>query len=278
MKLTIPTIRNLGLAFALIQTSVALDPISVHAQTSAQTQKQTGAGPVNFTAKSANVADPGTPIKVNIHRWSTDEERTPMVAILDPAAQAAVQAAAASGGRGGRGGRGGARGDQGGAGGLDPNDPALADLVAARGGGGRGGRGGGGRGGRGDAEPAKPPDPISTLTTALSKAPTVGYIWTNETVGYSIKYAHHIASPDGGERIILVTDRRLGAGTAGWKLPAAAPATDYEFTLIEIRMDSKGLGEGKTSLTSKVVFDGAAKTLALDNYTAIPVILQSVKR
>ena len=56
------------------------------------------------------------------------------------------------------------------------------------------------------------------------------------------------------------------------------PATDYEFTVIELRLNAKGLGEGKTSLTSKVIIDNDAKTIALENYAAAPVILQNVKR
>ena len=266
--------RSLGLAFAFFLFSVAPAPA----------QKQTaGTDPVNFTAKSANVAESGTPVKITVFRWSTDEERKPVVAALDPEAQAAAQAAAAGGrggdgARGGRGARGGgARGDQGGtAGQLDPNDPALAELIAAQAA--RGGGGRGGRGGRGDAAPASPPDPISAMTTALGKAPTVGYLWTNEVVGYSIKYAYRTQLPDGGERIIFATDRRLGAGAAGWKPASTGTPTDYEFTLIEIRMNSKGLGEGKASLTSKVIFDNEAKTLALDNYAGTPAILLSVKR
>jgi hypothetical protein len=116
------------------------------------------------------------------------------------------------------------------------------------------------------------------LTDALGKAPTVGYLWTNETVGYSIKYAYRIPSPDGSERIILATDRRLGGGTAGWKSSAPGTANDYTFTLIEVRVDPKGAGEAKASLTSNVVFDNAAKTIVHDNYAAAPTILQNVKR
>ncbi len=52
--------------------------------------------------------------------------------------------------------------------------------------------------------------------------------------------------------------RRLQAPQAS----ATAAATDYEFTLIEMRMNSKGSGEGKTSLATKVIVDGDAKTLA----------------
>ena len=82
--------------------------------------------------------------------------------------------------------------------------------------------------------------------------------------GYSIKYAYRASLPDGGERMILATDRRLGTHTAGWQPAVDAPATDYEFTLIEIRLDGKGVGEGKTSLTTKVVVDAEAKTVALE--------------
>ena len=212
-----------------------------------------------LTAKSANVAQPGSPVKVVVFRWSSEEERDRIVLPLDPAAQAAAQAAAPAEGRG-RGGR----GTRGQAGGLDPNDPALAEVIAR------------GRGrGRGDAA-AKPPDPIAEFTGALAKAPTVGYIWTDEVVGYSIKYARRIPSPNGGERIVLATDRRLGAGTPAWK-PATGIPTDYEFTVIEIRMDSKGFGEAKASLTTKVVLDNENKALALDGYAGAPAIFQNLK-
>src|SRR5262245_21042481 len=189
----------------------------------AQKQNNAPATVMNITAKSANVGEVGTPIRINIQRWSTDEERLPMLAALNPAL-APPPAAGARGGRGGgRGGRGAQAADD-----VAP-DPALAEVDGAGGGGGgRGGRGGGrgGRGGRGGdaAAPAKPPDPIETLNTAIGKAPTVGYIWTSETVGYSIKYAHRIASPDGSERIVLATDRRLGGVTNAWK-PAGSVTT-----------------------------------------------------
>ena len=82
--------------------------------------------------------------------------------------------------------------------------------------------------------------------------------------------------PAGGERIVLATSRVLGGGSIQWK--PTEPATDYQFTVIELRLNAKGLGEGKTSLTSKVIVDNEAKTLAIENYTAAPVILQNVKK
>jgi hypothetical protein len=116
------------------------------------------------------------------------------------------------------------------------------------------------------------------LSAAIGKAPTVGYVWTNEVVGYSIKYAQRLPFSDGGERILLATDRKLGGYTNSWKPTGSATPTDYEFTVLEIRLDPKGAGEGKTSLTTKVVVDSEAKALVLENYTSTPSMLASVKK
>jgi hypothetical protein len=118
------------------------------------------------------------------------------------------------------------------------------------------------------------------LTTAIKAAPTVGFIWSDGPSGYSIKYAWRSSpapsgvegSPQTGERVVLVTDRRLGANATSW--PSATAGADAEFTVVEMRLDGKGLGEAKSSLTSKVVVDTAANTLALDGYATAPVLLK----
>jgi hypothetical protein len=43
---------------------------------------------------------------------------------------------------------------------------------------------------------------------------------------------------------------------------------------MEMRIDGKGLGEVKTSLTSPVVVDAAARTLAIDAYASAPALLK----
>jgi hypothetical protein len=219
-------------------------------------QAQTAPSEVNLRATSVNVAEPGSPIKMRISRWSTDEERTPVLAALNPPPPVSAPAAAAP-----------AAGSPAGAGGG--RAAAVGGRAAGRGG--RGGRRGGG-------DAAAPPSPIAVLTAALGRAPTLGYIWTNDVTGYSIKYAYRTALPDGGERIILATDRRLGAHIPAWKPVGTGPLTDYEFSLIEILLNAKGAGEGKVSLTTKVIVDNEAKTVALDNYAMSPVILQRVTR
>jgi hypothetical protein len=114
---------------------------------------------------------------------------------------------------------------------------------------------------------------MARLATAVRAAPTVGFIWGDGVTGYSIKYAWHAPSSAAGiERIVLVTDRKLGTHVPEWAPPGAAP--DAEFTVIEMLVDAKGAGEGKTSLAAKVAVDTAAQTLALEGYSAAPVQLK----
>ena len=109
--------------------------------------------------------------------------------------------------------------------------------------------------------------------------PTVGYVWTSASAGYSIRYAYKVAATDGSQRIILLTDRKLGAWTPdAWKPTAAATADDRPFSVIELRVNRAGQGEGKTSLTTKAVVDSASKSIALDNYAAQPVMLKGVAK
>jgi len=204
------------------------------------------AGDITFTAQSVNVEQPGTPVKITILRWSTDDETRPIVTALAAPPQQPSDASR----------------------GL-PAEAARGRAAAAA------GRGAAGRG-RGRGPAAAPLSPIAAFTAALNRVPTVGYLWTNDITGYSIKYAWHSALPDGTERIVLVSDRRLGAYTIAWKSKTAE--TDYSFTLIELRTGPKGLIEGKTSLASKVVVDSEAKTVALENYAGASANLAPVRK
>lgn len=114
---------------------------------------------------------------------------------------------------------------------------------------------------------------------AAGAMPTVGYVWTSASAGYSIRYAYRITGSDGGQRIILMTDRKLGAWTPdAWKPTAAVTPDENSFSVIELRVNRAGQGEGKTSLTTKVTFEAATKSIALENYAAQPVILKGVAR
>jgi hypothetical protein len=131
---------------------------------------------------------------------------------------------------------------------------------------------GGRAGGRGRGAPPPPPSPFARLSAAVKAAPTLGYIWTDGVTGYSIKYAWRSPGMEEKERIVLMTDRRLNAHAPDWA--PAGSAGDAEFTVIELRIDGQGTGEGKTSLTTNVTIDTMAKTLALDGYAAAPAWLK----
>jgi hypothetical protein len=199
----------------------------------------------SYTATSANVSGAPDAIRIDILRWSTDAER-------DRLMDAWNLKSADANGRGGRGGAG--RGG------------------AARGGSGRGGRGGG----EGDVAAAVPA-PEAMLATALKQTTTVGYLWSREVAGYAIRYAGRIENGDGSERVVLITQRRLGAVNDLWN-PAGGDPPAYDFSVIELRMKANGDGEGKASLSGKVAPDGALKMIALENYDALPVVLSHVQR
>jgi hypothetical protein len=118
------------------------------------------------------------------------------------------------------------------------------------------------------------------LQAVLEAAPTLGIVWTGESLGYSLHYAHRVALPDGGERIIVATERRLGAWSRGnpWKAAGQQAAPDYPFTVVELRLNRRGHGEGKMSLAAKVTFEQDAKTIALENYGSVPILIKDVKR
>ncbi len=115
----------------------------------------------------------------------------------------------------------------------------------------------------------------------LIDLPTLGYVWPSSSgLGYSLKYAHRIEMSDGGEHITLVTNRRLGTyGRAPWKPTDMTDTLSIRpFTVIELRLDSTGKGEGKFSAATDIVFDMKSGTVALEDYDASPVLLESVSR
>lgn len=252
-------------------------PVAALAVAALLARAQTPAGPIlSFTATTSNVAGAPDSIKIDLFRWSTGAERDQLVAAwTHPVAPVPA-------GRGGRGRGAPAPEPVLGPDGNPAAPPAGAgpDGAASAAGGGRGGGRGAGRGGRGGgaSAPVAPATPESSLTAALGKAPTVGYLWSSEVAGYSVRCAVKLTEPDGSERILLITDRRLGAVNDLWKPAGPDAATTYEFSVVELHLNSKGEGEGKASLTGKVAVDGAAKTIGLENYGALPVILKNVRR
>jgi hypothetical protein len=119
---------------------------------------------------------------------------------------------------------------------------------------------------------AKESSPKSLLD-ALQDSPVVGTIKTPDSVAYDLRYARQMPGPDGGRRIVLMTDRPMSF----WELRSQSRSVDYPFMLIELRVDKDGNGEGKLSTATRIVANELGM-LTLENYDLQPVQLQKVRK
>lgn len=109
------------------------------------------------------------------------------------------------------------------------------------------------------------------VSSALSGLPSLGVVWrSGSAVGTSVKYAYRAGLPDGGERVILATDKRIGATSFNpWTAGDAPHDRDQlPYTVIELVTDPNGGGTGMMSFAADVVIDREAHMLALEGATA----------
>ena len=104
--------------------------------------------------------------------------------------------------------------------------------------------------------------------------PVVGHLGTPGNLSWDLRFARNIPLPDGGERVVLVTDRRIGF----WEAANQPRSIDYPFTVVELRLNGDGTGEGKISVATKIVVDKDHNMITLENYDLQPVQLTNVKR
>jgi len=112
------------------------------------------------------------------------------------------------------------------------------------------------------------------LLDVLQDMPRMGYFRAPGNLGWDIHFARKIRLPDGGERVVLVTDRKIGF----WEASRQPRSIDYPFTVIELRLNADGEGEGKLSLATKIIPDKENNIVTLENYAIQPVQLTTVRR
>ena len=112
------------------------------------------------------------------------------------------------------------------------------------------------------------------LLKALQKVkPRVGYIRTPNSLGYDLQYAYRFVNSDGTSRVIIGTDRPINF----WEARNRPRTMDYPFTIIEMRLDAKGQGEGRMAAGTKISRSKDGKTIELENYGISPVALNEIK-
>lgn len=114
----------------------------------------------------------------------------------------------------------------------------------------------------------------NALFDALQDTDTVGSLRTPDSAAWDLHYAIQIPLEGGGRRIILATDRPIGF----WELYENSRSVSYPFTLIEIRLDDDGRGEGRMSVATRVELSPDGKQIQLEDYSAQPVLLRNVRR
>jgi len=112
------------------------------------------------------------------------------------------------------------------------------------------------------------------LLDTLQKMPRVGSIRTPNSIGYDLRYARKNPLDEGGEQIVLATDRYIGF----WEASNRPRTVDYPFTVIEMRVAKDGVGEGKMSLFTKITYDKKKNQIVLEDYGSQPVLLTQVRR
>jgi hypothetical protein len=114
----------------------------------------------------------------------------------------------------------------------------------------------------------------NALLKALQKVrPRVGYIRTPNSLGYDLQYAYRFVNSDGTSRVVIGTDRPINF----WEASRQPRTIDYPFTIIEMRLDAKGQGEGRMAAGTKISKSKDGKTIELENYGISPVALNEIK-
>ena len=119
--------------------------------------------------------------------------------------------------------------------------------------------------------PGEHQDP-QKLVDALQDMKSVGTIRTPRTLAWDLRYARQFKDPEGGRRIILVTDRPIGFGEARNQ----GRSMDYPFTILEIRLNANDEGEGKIFGGSKIYVEKGE--MVVENWGTQPTRFNNIKK
>ena len=78
---------------------------------------------------------------------------------------------------------------------------------------------------------------------------------------------------DGGRRIILIADRPMVV----WKTAMHLTSMENTFTVVEIRLNAEGEGEGKVAIEKNIIVNRSLDLIELEQYDTEPVRLAYVR-
>lgn len=100
----------------------------------------------------------------------------------------------------------------------------------------------------------------------------VGYVQGAKFRGYDLRFARQMPFGDGGTRVVLAADRYIPFIEARNN----PRVSDYPFTLVDIRLDKDGKGEGRMLVATKLNVN-KEQVVEVENYGQQPIRLNDVK-
>jgi len=110
------------------------------------------------------------------------------------------------------------------------------------------------------------------LLSALPYVEVAGYLQWPGGLEHSVRYARQTVRPDGSADIVMVVERPLWL----WWDPAAKWAADQQFTVVQIRINKDGTGEGRIATGDGFKRDNDSGIVISD--TTKPALLTDVRR
>jgi hypothetical protein len=111
------------------------------------------------------------------------------------------------------------------------------------------------------------------LLKRLQGRPRIGYVRAGGRLGNDIPFAREVQHSDGTRRIVIVLARRLSFNEVN---PSSA-TEDYPFTVIELRLDAAGGGDGRMSVGARIKVHKGSDQIEHEDYTGGNVLLKDVK-
>jgi hypothetical protein len=112
------------------------------------------------------------------------------------------------------------------------------------------------------------------LLDVIRDAPKAGYIRTPGSVGWDLRFAQRIEKPDGGERVLVITDRPVGF----FEQVNQLRTLDYPFSVVTLDVKADGEGEGALSMAARLAADKESKSVIVENIGYQPIQLVGVER
>ncbi len=109
------------------------------------------------------------------------------------------------------------------------------------------------------------------LIDALRDIPSIGTIRTPDSLGYPLHYAHKEPLPEGGNKIVIATDRPISF----WESVNQPRSIDYPFTLIQMQIGPEGVGEGRLLAAARIIAHD--NIIEVEHYAMQPVVLKQVR-